>query len=118
MPACGFLHPLQKQVLSLYRSALRLAHAKEQRSIAALARAEIERCAWLPEPAHGLWLRLSQNCAALQPQDAFAVPCRYRSVSRKDIQLVEHLLRRGRRQLDLVRAGDVTAVQLHSQRAP
>lgn len=38
---------VQKQVLSLYRSALRLSRAKEQQggeAIAVLARAEIERC--------------------------------------------------------------------------
>ncbi|EFN55735.1 hypothetical protein CHLNCDRAFT_134067 [Chlorella variabilis] len=77
------LSGLQKQVLSLYRSALRLSRAKEQQggeAIAVLARAEIER---------------------------------YRSVSRKDYQLIEHLIRKGKRQLERLQSPEVTGVRLH-----
>ncbi|KAI3425979.1 hypothetical protein D9Q98_007947 [Chlorella vulgaris] len=82
------LSGLQRQVLSLYRSALRISRAKEQQgslTIAELARADIER---------------------------------HRAVSRKDIQLIEHLIRRGRRQLDLLGTLEVTGMQLQNRPRP
>jgi hypothetical protein len=36
------------------------------------------------------------------------------SVDRKDHQLIEHLVRKGRRQLDLLRQPSVTGVQLRT----
>ncbi|KAL4423286.1 hypothetical protein ABPG77_004555 [Micractinium sp. CCAP 211/92] len=78
------LSGLQRQVLSLYRSALRVSRNKELAggdSIAAYAREELDR---------------------------------NRGIDRKDILRIEHLIRKGRRQLDLFRASEVTGIRLAS----
>jgi len=43
---------------------------------------------------------------------------RYRALDRKDIQRIEHLLRKGRRQLDLFKSSEVTGVKLQAGAAP
>ncbi|KAL4436767.1 hypothetical protein ABPG75_003906 [Micractinium tetrahymenae] len=76
------LSGLQRQVLSLYRSVLRVSRAKEQaggESLAAYARQELDS---------------------------------NRGIDRKDIQRIEHLIRKGRRQLDLFQASEVTGIRL------
>ncbi|KAL4858179.1 hypothetical protein ACK3TF_001671 [Chlorella vulgaris] len=105
---------MQRQVLSLYRCALRISRAKEQQgslTIAELARADIER--------QGMSSRRQQPAAADAVANVLpAVLCRHRAVSRKDIQLIEHLIRRGRRQLDLLGTSEVTGMQLQNGPSP
>ncbi|RMZ55810.1 hypothetical protein APUTEX25_005851 [Auxenochlorella protothecoides] len=76
------LSGLQKQALSLYRAALRVAAQKppgQRKDLAAHARASIES---------------------------------HRGVSPKNYQLIEHLIRKGRRQLALLEDASVTAFRL------
>lgn len=47
------------------------------------------------------------------PLACLANACRYRSVSRKDYQLIEHLIRKGKRQLERLQSPEVTGVRLH-----
>ena len=72
-----------------------------------------------PGPMWGRMQLLTPACstARLPARACLCVcscPCtrRYRSVDRKDIQLIEHLIRKGRRQLELFQTAEVTAVRL------
>jgi succinate dehydrogenase assembly factor 1 len=82
MPKPLRLTGLQRQVLHFYRSALRAAHAKG------------------PEQKEPIL------------KYARAEFDRYRGVDRKNYQLIEHLLRKGKRQLAMLQQPDVTAVHL------
>lgn len=79
------LSGLQRQVLGLYRDVLRAARTKD-----AEARASIQQYARSEIDSH-------------------------MNVDRKNHQLIEHLVRKGRRQLDLLRQPSVTGVQLHGR---
>ena len=59
----------------------------------------------------GSLLRLAHLPASASAH-AHAHACRYRSVDRKDFQLIEHLIRKGRRQLELFQPAEVTAMRL------
>lgn len=74
---------LQRQVFSLYRAVLRAARSKPADQQAVL-----------------------QQLARREFE-------RYRGVGTRDIQLIEHLLRKGRRQLDVVSRSEVTGLTLH-----
>ena len=90
-PGCVLLRPhcsihldslLQKQALALYRQALRVARAK---------------------PADGGGREGVEALARAQFEQ-------YRSVPRKDFVRIEHLLRRGQRQVEMLQKSDVTGV--------
>lgn len=77
------LSGLQRQVLSLYRSALRLAREKDGRpggQMAIYARTEFER---------------------------------NKLIEKKNFQLAEHYLRKGRKQLELLSQSDVTGLRVY-----
>ena len=79
---------LQKQALALYREALRTARTKPQEG-----RAGIEALA----------------------RTEFD---KYRAIARKDFNRIEHLLRRGKRQIDVLKQADVAGVQLMKPQEP
>ena len=91
---------LQRHVLALYRHVLRKARAVEDTSLAAdirqRAREQLERCVPL----------LRSRCQPPHTQG-----CRHRDVDKLDLTLIEHLMRRGKRQLDLVTSGSVSGIQ-------
>ncbi|PRW33837.1 heat repeat [Chlorella sorokiniana] len=78
------LSGLQRQVLSLYRSSLRAARAKPGAS--------------------------GDSLAAMARSEIE----KHRDIDRKDILLIEHLIRKGRRQLELLSSASVTGV-MHLQ---
>ncbi|DBA90983.1 hypothetical protein WJX79_010971 [Trebouxia sp. C0005] len=80
------LSGLQRQVLSLYRTVLRTARGKGLQAdpIARFARTEFES----------------------------VTHCRHRQVDKKNYQLIEHLMRKAKRQLAMVQQKEVTGVKV------
>jgi len=89
----------------LYRTVLRTARDKDSQaeSIAKFARSEFERYR-SAESALLLTYFKSPWC--------FCMHCRHRQVDRKNYQLIEHLMRKAKRQLAMVQQKQVTGVKM------